>query len=554
MIRGVIAGMLAGAAVSVAGAVGVSLLIGPPGPSQDAAATAPDSAAEPAETVTATAEDSGAPAQEPAAPVAPGRVQTEVVQPPAPTVSPSAAPTVDAPDAAGGFAGVDTDPGAPPVAGDIAANLSQAPAESSPAAPAGAIAPPPAALAPVAEAPRAPTPDSGIAPAEPTAAADQLALATEAPQEPATDTGAGSGAAPEVTETVPETPSEAPAAAPPATPAEAQAETQAEAPAEAPAAESPTETPAEPPAAAPAETPAAQAPAEAARPTIGRPAVPLTERPSDRVSSRLPSVGGAPATGGESLAPRPSPLQPAGPEAETGADSAEAAEELPPIRRHAAGFDTSDTRPRMAIILIDQGEFTTAVEALASFPYPVSFAIDPQAEDAAETMARYRAAGFEVLTLVDLPEAASAVDVEVALSVMLDRLPESVAVLEGAGAGVQGSREVSDQVTAILAASGHGMVMQPKGLDTARKLAQREGVPAATVFRDLDSQGQDAAVIRRFLDQAAFRAGQEEQGVIMIGRTRPETVSALILWGLADRASRVALAPVSALLLDDAAE
>jgi polysaccharide deacetylase 2 family uncharacterized protein YibQ len=90
--------------------------------------------------------------------------------------------------------------------------------------------------------------------------------------------------------------------------------------------------------------------------------------------------------------------------------------------------------------------------------------------------------------------------------------------------------------------------MFPDGLDTAQKLAAKAGVPSATVFRDFDSAGQDDAAIRRFLDQAAFRAGQEEVGVIMVGRLRPDTISALLLWGLQDRASRVALAPVSALL------
>jgi len=34
----------------------------------------------------------------------------------------------------------------------------------------------------------------------------------------------------------------------------------------------------------------------------------------------------------------------------------------------------------------------------------------------------------------------------------------------------------------------------------------------------------------------------------MLGRVRPDTVSALLLWGLQDRASRVALAPISAVL------
>jgi polysaccharide deacetylase 2 family uncharacterized protein YibQ len=90
--------------------------------------------------------------------------------------------------------------------------------------------------------------------------------------------------------------------------------------------------------------------------------------------------------------------------------------------------------------------------------------------------------------------------------------------------------------------------MFPQGLNTAQKLIAREGVPSASVFRDFDANGQDARAIRRFLDQAAFRAGQEEGGVIMVGRLRAETISALLLWGLQDRASSVALAPVSAVL------
>ena len=54
-------------------------------------------------------------------------------------------------------------------------------------------------------------------------------------------------------------------------------------------------------------------------------------------------------------------------------------------------------------------------------------------------------------------------------------------------------------------------------------------------------------MIRRFVDQAAFRARQES-GVILLGRVRPDTISALTLWGNANRAGQVALAPVSAVL------
>jgi polysaccharide deacetylase 2 family uncharacterized protein YibQ len=132
-------------------------------------------------------------------------------------------------------------------------------------------------------------------------------------------------------------------------------------------------------------------------------------------------------------------------------------------------------------------------------------------------------------------------------------LPEVIGVLEGQGNGLQPGRALADQVTAILAEGGHGLVTQDKGLNTMPKLAIKEGVPAAAIFRDFDSKDQTPTVIRRFLDQAAFKAGIEGS-VIMLGRMRPETISALLVWGLQDRASQVALAPISAVLLAEEAE
>ena len=149
--------------------------------------------------------------------------------------------------------------------------------------------------------------------------------------------------------------------------------------------------------------------------------------------------------------------------------------------------------------------------------------------------------------MLDLPTGATATDAEINLSAAFDAVPEAVGLIEGLGAGLQHSREASDQVIAALKESGHGFVLQAKGLNTVQKLAAREGLPAALVFRDFDSAGQTPSAIRRFLDQAAFRADQEG-GVIMMGRLRPDTVSALLLWGLQDRSRRVALAPVSATL------
>ncbi|MEO0390015.1 MAG: divergent polysaccharide deacetylase family protein [Pseudomonadota bacterium] len=227
------------------------------------------------------------------------------------------------------------------------------------------------------------------------------------------------------------------------------------------------------------------------------------------------------------------------------------------IDQFAADVPETDGKPLMSVVLIDDGTAPSSgpigLAALDSFPYPLTFAISASLPDAAERAAAYRAQGHEVLAMTDIPEGATAADVEVSLAAALGAVPEAVGVLEGTETGLQTSREISDQATAILAASGHGLVMQANGLNTAQKLAVRDGVPAAPVFRDFDSAGQTPTVIRRFLDQAAFRAGQE-QGVVMLGRVRADTISALLLWGLQDRATRVALVPISAVLNAQVAE
>jgi uncharacterized protein len=220
-----------------------------------------------------------------------------------------------------------------------------------------------------------------------------------------------------------------------------------------------------------------------------------------------------------------------------------------PIEAFAAEFENPDGRPLMSILLIDDGE-ALGFEALLDFPYPISIALNPQSADAPNKMAQYRAAGFEVVLIADMDANAQPQDAETSLAVWMERLPEVVAVLEGTGSGIQGNRALSDQVTDVIKATGLGLITQNSGLNTVQKLAARDGVPSAVVFRDFDGAGQTPAVIRRFLDQAAFRAGQEG-AVIMLGRMRPDTISALLLWGLQDRASRVALAPVSASLLSN---
>lgn len=218
-----------------------------------------------------------------------------------------------------------------------------------------------------------------------------------------------------------------------------------------------------------------------------------------------------------------------------------------PLVQFAAQFERINQRPMLSVVLMDEGRDDIDLSLLREFPFPLSVAIDPTASDAAERARQFRSVGLEVLAILDLPEGAKPEDVEVNLGTSLLGLPESVAILEGSGIGLQENREVSDKVISFVKSSGHGLVMLPKGLNTAQKMAARDGVPSVTVFRDFDGKEQTEVIMRRFLDQAAFKARQEE-GVLMLGRLRPDTLAALAVWTLADRASTVALAPASALL------
>jgi polysaccharide deacetylase 2 family uncharacterized protein YibQ len=269
----------------------------------------------------------------------------------------------------------------------------------------------------------------------------------------------------------------------------------------------------------------------ALRPAIGTPAAPLTER-SPGNSGRLPSIGGA-----SDAADTPEPVDPA------------IDKSLPPLQRFAAPADFDPALPKMSILMIDDGTGPLGPDTLDGFPFPVTFVIDPAQPGADERMSAYRALGYEVAALVTLPAAAQPTDVEQSLGGAIAAIPEAVALIEAPGGELQADRSVTEQVTSFVADSGHGLVFLPNGLNTAQAIAQRENVPALSILRDFDGDGQDGRTKRRFLDGAAFRARQDG-AVVMLGRLTPDTLSALVLWSLQDRASSVAMVPVSTLLIE----
>lgn len=265
-------------------------------------------------------------------------------------------------------------------------------------------------------------------------------------------------------------------------------------------------------------------------------------------TGRLPRIGDValPADGAESAALAPADEN-ATPEADLGL-AIEGDADLPPLQKYARAFENPDAKPLFSIILIDTGGADIDRASLAALPFPVTFALDPLALDAAAASKIYRDAGQEVIMVATgIPAGATASDLEVTFQAHASALPEAVAVIDTEFGSFQADRPLATQVVPILKAQGRGLISWDRGLNAADQVARREGLAATMVFRKLDGKGENTAAVRRALDRAAFKAAQDGR-VTVIGQTIPETVAALLEWAVEGRAASMALAPVSAVL------
>jgi polysaccharide deacetylase 2 family uncharacterized protein YibQ len=229
------------------------------------------------------------------------------------------------------------------------------------------------------------------------------------------------------------------------------------------------------------------------------------------------------------------------------AEAAALPDDAPALLRFAAPYENAAALPKIAVMLIDTDEMADAAPALAALGFVPTVAINALSGGAGDKMTAYRAAGLEVALQADLPSGARPADVEVAFEAAFQFLPEA-AMLFSLGTGAIQDRAVTAQVMQILAADGLGFVTVQRGLSDATRAAEQAGVPAATILRDLDGGGEDSRAMARALDQAAFRARQTGD-VVILGRLTPATVQALRDWAGALDQSTLSIAPVSAMLL-----
>jgi polysaccharide deacetylase 2 family uncharacterized protein YibQ len=219
-----------------------------------------------------------------------------------------------------------------------------------------------------------------------------------------------------------------------------------------------------------------------------------------------------------------------------------------PLAKFAASFSNDAAKPLFAVLLMDTGAADLDRAALAALPFAVTFAIDPLDPSAVVAEKIYRDAGKEVVMMASgIPDGATASDLEQTFQANAAILTQAVAVMDVGENGFQKNRPLATLVVPLIKEQGRGLVTFDRGLNAADQVARREELPAATIYRELDAEGEEAPLIRRYLDRAVSKAAQDGV-VVVVGTTRPETIAALMEWSLEGKGASVAMAPISAVL------
>ncbi len=317
-------------------------------------------------------------------------------------------------------------------------------------------------------------------------------------------------------------------------------------------AETVEETPAPAPSAAPTPAPKALEIAEAPMPAspetdpepAPEPAVEIADAEAEDGPRVLKIAGNTPSLPGQRVSGLPR-IGVAATQSGAGAPAveAEAAADLPALDRNKVPFEAPAGAGLISVVLIQGDGKALELESLGGLAMPVTVAIPSSLSNAAELASTYRKAGLEIVVIPDLPPHPRAQDVEQALPISLDAIPQAVAVMDG---GFQDSRAATASVVAAVAESGHGLLTWPRGFNTAQKLAGEEGVRSALVFRELELE--DMGAMSRALAAAALRARQEG-GIVVAAPADPLVLQVLQSWSEENRRTDIVLAPLSAILI-----
>ncbi len=234
-----------------------------------------------------------------------------------------------------------------------------------------------------------------------------------------------------------------------------------------------------------------------------------------------------------------------------------------PRRAYAAGWDPTDPRKRVAILLGDIGLSTRYTDdALTRLPPAVSLAVSPYAELAPDLLARIRAAGHEMLIALPMePNSYGIADPGPRALLASATLDQNLAQLQRALGDLSGYVGVSGALGAL---HGERFASSAQMADVLTVLAQRgllyiDPRPAATLpgitpplaSRAVDIVLDDRAAVRSEidarLDRLADRALQTGTALGLASAPTPVLLDRLAAWSTSLAARNLVLVPVSAL-------
>ena len=247
--------------------------------------------------------------------------------------------------------------------------------------------------------------------------------------------------------------------------------------------------------------------------------------------------------------PAPQPTPAPEPEAEDDAPPANAGSDVAPVVadggamvQHSEFFNGDPSEPILAIVLVGVGAEGTPTNDIFLLPAPLTLAIDPALESAADLVLDARDSGFEALASLSVALGGSDADAAAAISAQLERVDGVIglAALEGSLAG---NASINGALTAI---GPRGMMLldaTEEGGSTGFRTAKGLGLAAAPLGRAFDETPSSAMVFQS-LERAAFDA-RRTGAFVVVGRAEPAVLTGLRRWLNVKAGKSVAVAPLS---------
>jgi polysaccharide deacetylase 2 family uncharacterized protein YibQ len=230
-----------------------------------------------------------------------------------------------------------------------------------------------------------------------------------------------------------------------------------------------------------------------------------------------------------------------------------------PFLAYARPFNLEDRRPKIALLLAGLDPQAELLEAALTLPAPIGLQFSPYAPELPATFARARGAGHEVL--LELPWPADKLASDPGHHTMLDggidehlkRLDWALAQASGyfALAGGAPGSFGGDQAEAVLdVLARRGLALIELGDARLAPAAAAAGLPYASARRTIGDDPSAPAIDHALaaLEAEALAAGS----VLGVARGHPAALDRLRRWAATLEAKGLVLAPVSAVLIEQA--